>query len=75
MKAEDKARELVEKFKPFMYCYIGSGMLSNDYNEKIVLHNAKDCASIAVDEILSNVSLSDKAYDLWQEVKSHINKL
>ena len=40
---------LKEKFLPKMYCYLGSGMLSNTYDENIALQNAKECEQIAND--------------------------
>ena len=33
MTPKEKCDELIEKFIPNMYCYMGSGMLSNDYDE------------------------------------------
>lgn len=50
-----KANELVDKFTPYMYCFMGSGMLSNDYDEHIVRDNAKKCALIAIDAIISQL--------------------
>ena len=41
---------LIEKFLPKMYCYFGSGMLTNAYNENVALQNAKECEKIA-DEV------------------------
>lgn len=87
---KQKAEELVEKYSPMMYCYMGSGMLSNDYDEKVVKENAIECAKIAVDEILElNIAWIDegiqkdypKRFDLeqtreyWQEVKNELNKM
>jgi len=68
MKAEDKAKELVEHFAEILPPIITGQLVNRDWE------TAKQCATITVDEILSNVSLSDKAYDLWQQVKSHINQ-
>ena len=37
---------------------------------------AKDCALVAVDEILNAVTtIADRKYDYWLEVKQEINKL
>lgn len=52
MSSKEKAKELIEMFNPFMYCYLGSGMLTNTYDEDVALHNAKRAALIAVSEIL-----------------------
>jgi hypothetical protein len=40
---------LKEKFLPRMYCFFGSGMLTNSYDEKVAEDNAKQCEDI-VDE-------------------------
>ena len=73
MEQKKKAKELVEKYKPFVYCYSGSGMLINQVDESIILRNAKQCALIAVDEILDMCSVFTKDY--WQEVKQEIINL
>jgi hypothetical protein len=65
MEPKEKANELVKKYKGF-------GM----YNEHIA---SKQCALIAVDEILlhekQNHSVLDKSTDYWQEVKKEIENL
>jgi len=82
MTQKEKAIELVEKYKGYVYCYIGSGMLTNDYNDSVATMNAKQCAIIAVDEIIAVThedpyprpkTKMDKEY--WQEVKEEIEKL
>lgn len=76
MTAEKKAKELINKFIPNVYCYLGSGMLTNTYDEDIALMNAKKQSLICVDEILEAVTtIADKKYDYWQEVKQEIEKL
>jgi hypothetical protein len=40
---------LKEKFLPKMYCFMGSGMLSNSYDENVANSNADECEKI-VDE-------------------------
>ena len=40
---------LKEKFLPKMYCFFGSGMLTNSYDEKVAESNAKECEKIADD--------------------------
>ena len=37
---------LKEKFLPRMYCFMGSGMLSNTYDKDIAEDNAKECEKI-----------------------------
>lgn len=79
MKAKEKARELVNKFKGYAY----------DWLELSDLTDSKECALICVDEIIIDyTSLTDdnsswEGYkmsvllriDFWQEVKNEINKL
>jgi hypothetical protein len=83
---KEKAEELVSKFK--IYADDNYADDTNPYygqilaNKRIVLHNsAKQCALIAVDEILNNF-LSNRTteygrerYHFWQEVKQEIEKL
>lgn len=57
--SKEKALELIEFFKPLVYCYMGSGMLSNNYDEKVVLENAKRCAIKCVEEIIKSKPISD----------------
>ncbi len=61
MTPQEKAKELVTKYKGF-------GM----YNESIA---AKQCALIAVDEILSVAWLDYPIAKYWLEVKQEIEKL
>ena len=70
---KEKAQELVDKFRINVLDYEGSGL--NTFK-------AKQCASIAVDEILWHIikySDSSKEYviensEYWQEVKQELNK-
>jgi hypothetical protein len=70
MTAKEKARDLVDKF---VY-HVES---NTDWGQ---LNNAKECALIAVDEILKqcwdyrDIDLQ-ASYDYWQEVKTEINKI
>lgn len=41
--------KLKEKFLPRMYCFMGSGMLSNTYDKDIAEDNASECEKIADD--------------------------
>ena len=59
MKAKDKAAELVNKY----YQYFESNT------------NAKECALIAVDEILSVVWYVPIDIEYWEEVKKEIENL
>ena len=77
MTPKEKAKELINKFK-----------LSTGANTKINIYVAKQCALIAIDEILENVDyffkelekdgLPNKFDDeikYWNEVKQEINNL
>ena len=62
MEAKEKAKELLAK----MTTNADSLIYKNQY--------AKECALIAVDEILKAIGFSDNKF-YWQEVKQEIEKL
>lgn len=80
--ARQKAIELVKKFKPFMYPFgAGSAYLTGDTSGNNSLSDAKECATIVVDEMLAlyDRDYQDKRdktywhpYDYWVEVKARI---
>lgn len=47
--AKQKAIELVKSFKDFVNPYVGSGMLSNTYDNDAILFQAKKCAHASID--------------------------
>jgi hypothetical protein len=74
MKTEQKAKELVDKFE-----FSFAGMISNEEDWETL---AKQCALIAVDEILEAITFNmyDEEYYnkedyYWQQVKIEIQKL
>ena len=83
MSPKEKAQELVEKYKPFVYIFLGNGMLINQYSEAVILENAKQCALIAVDEMLKEpITIDGNTYYIlrnvksyWQEIKQEIELL
>ena len=78
MTPKEKANELIEKFKPNVYCYCGSGMLTNTYDERVSLHYAVKCAIIAVDEIIKANPYShvlNSTIKFWQSVKKELETL
>jgi hypothetical protein len=66
MKAEKKAKELFDKY------YVELKEHKGYYD----LETAKQCALIAVDEILKvSLSYAGKDYEFYQEVKQEIEKI
>lgn len=79
MTPKEKAEELIEKFKDKVNPYIGSGMLSNTYDDSVILWQSKKCASIVVDEILNSYQpytlsliLEMEQYEYWSSVRQEI---
>lgn len=79
MDAKAKAKELINKFTPHTRDWTGVVWIDN-------AESAKECALIAVDEILNELQKLDEledavfgdAYKLtnyWQQVKQEINSL
>jgi len=74
MTAQEKAKELVKKFKNFEY----PSTIGSEFNEihKNPFRVAKQCALIAVDEIMdsykSTNSHNGSVYKYWQQVKEEI---
>ena len=70
MTPQEQAEELVNRFAPYV-----------DTFHKGILENAKQCALIAVDEVLNDDWFIPNLEDLlarkeyWQEVKKEINNL
>ena len=78
MTPKQKAESLVNGFKPNMYCYIGSGMLSDDYSESAALKNAKECAQTVCNEVIEEVTSGPwlkSQVEYWKAVKAEINDL
>jgi hypothetical protein len=80
MTPKEKAEELVESFTSFS----SNEATTEDgfiYSEAIQLWNAKQCALIAVDEIINEygtyykIIVEDKQVVYWEEVKQEIEKL
>jgi hypothetical protein len=70
MTPKEKAIELIKKFSSFAHDEFG--------HEKINNYKSKQCALIAVDEIIESVNdehVSDIFIEFWQEVKTEIEKL
>lgn len=63
MTPKDKAEELVDEYYQLLGEYIFNGHFDI----------AKECALVAVDELIKQVNHSDVGY--WKEVKNEIEKL
>lgn len=84
---EEKAKELVNKFKDYVHGYIGSSMLTNTEYPEQILAQAKKAAIIVVDEIISETgpgkmlnwlswNQSGTVYiNYWEKVREEINKI
>ena len=66
MKAEDKAKELIQLFY--------NKQCSHSITE-LAYKSAKQCALICVDEILKNTLQVPQVLDYWQEVKQEIENI
>ena len=80
MTAKEKANELVERFMLYsvVKTEISKEMMQYEYNYKIKRELAKDCAIIAVDEIIKSnpySAVGNSTSKFWQEVKSELEKL
>jgi len=71
MTPKEKAKELVYKFYPSVQWKLG---------QEDCLNRAKQCALIAVDEVIQTLSLDGRLIfmyiiDWWKDVKNEINRL
>jgi hypothetical protein len=76
---KEKAQELVDKMYNTDYCVI-QHIPNKNYCDCVEMNDyqAKQCALIAVDEIIENEkidNLEDNNLSYWQEVKTEIEKL
>lgn len=76
MTTKEKAKELVNKF---MFTPFNIQENTDDFKFKILIQ-AKQCALIAVDEIINSVVITDltiaeNQFIYWEEVKQEIDKL
>ena len=60
MTTKEKAEELVNMFKEYVYGYVGSSMLTNTEYPEQILKNAKIVSIKTVKEILKNFEGMDK---------------
>jgi len=75
MTPKEKAKQLIDIFKPNAY---RGACEEND--ELMELYHAKQCAFIAVDEIIKTIEYSSQADEMsktsyWEQIKTEIEKL
>jgi hypothetical protein len=81
MTPQEKAEELIDKFHIKVYVSFIENSIPSIVNALMLYNSAKECALIAVDEIIkSNPIAFDEddnciAKQWWQEVKTEIEKL
>jgi len=75
MTPKEKAKQLIDIFKPNAY---RGACEEND--ELMELYHAKQCAFIAVDEIIKTIEYSSQADEMsktsyWEQIKTEIEKI
>ena len=77
MTTKDKAEQLFGKFADIEHLGVyGNYDGTWEWSSSLWRQQAKECALIAVDEILSNKELINHLdFEWWEEVKQEINKL
>lgn len=74
MNTKEKTKYFLTRISPLMYCYSGSGMLSNNYDEAVVLNNSKECLKILITEILNDFS-NDSFKNYLEQILEESNNL
>ena len=72
MTPKEKAEELLNKYKPYVYPYVGSSFMTGDEYPEQILSYAKICALIAVDEILDLFLEESRHTRYWEDVIKEI---
>lgn len=72
MTPQEKAMELIEKFEKEIYKY---DLDTNDKYDMSLFRLAKQCALIAVDEVLKTRMFGIEFFYYWEQVKHEIEKL
>jgi hypothetical protein len=83
MPPKERVQQIIEMFLPHMYCYLGSGMLTNTYDEDIALYNAKACTSYYIAGMVEQwdnyhtinpTELAEMQLKYWLEVKKELHE-
>ncbi len=56
MTEQEKANELILLFEPHVNPYLGSGMLSNTYDDDAILFQSKKCAKKHVEHLIKELN-------------------
>jgi len=86
MTPKEKAKELVDKFEPYVIRYTQDDVVGYLFEETPILEYQKQCALIAVEEIIGQWEIIDvylangngqlnQNLEYWQKVKQEIEKL
>jgi len=77
MTAKSKAKELVDKFEPYVIRYTQDDVVGYLDQETPILEYQKQCALIAVDELIyeTQFEVPNIRQRYWQDVKQEIEKL
>jgi hypothetical protein len=73
--AKEKAKELVDKFEPYVIRYTQGDVVGYLDQETPILEYQKQCALIAVEEIIDNSPWILDIQQYWKEVKQEIELL
>ena len=75
MEARLKAKELVDKFEPYVIRYTKDDVVGYLDQETPILEYQKQCALIAVDELIyeTQFEVPNVRQRYWQQVKQEIN--
>lgn len=74
MTIQEKAKELILLFEPHVYPYLGSGMLTNTYDDDVILMMSKKCAIKCIEEI-NKIAISEGTRSFFDNVKTEIEKM
>lgn len=69
----ENAIELINRLKPNVYCYLGSGMLTNTYDEGVALSNAKKQALICIQAQIDLLNDMYSDMDYGQSVRNYLD--
>ncbi len=74
MTPKQEAKELIEQFKPYVYCFLGSGMLTNTEDEDVITLNARRCALICAEKLIEQTG-KKHYYEVKKEIENYENQV